>query len=88
MFEIVENDQYKKEVAAICPNTKRWDDFMNSCIWQLSRNPRSGQRLEGDLWYIQTANDKLCGRVIVFYHFSEKDEKVYLDSLIKSHVKK
>jgi hypothetical protein len=88
MYEIVRDTQFEKELAKICGSIRLGDDFINSCEWRLSRNPRSGKHLDGDLWWVKTANDELFGRVIVFYTFSKEKEQVFLLSMIKSNVKK
>jgi hypothetical protein len=77
-WEIVEEQNFRRELAIFHKSPQRADNFVESAKWALSRNPRSGTAIGERVWFLPMAR----GSFVIYYTFDE--DKVYLQSIQRS----
>ena len=79
MRTIVRDPRFEREMAAIEPNVRRADEFLEGVEMILSRNPESGYQLDdSSVWFIPGHTIDLA----LFYTFDENH--VYFLSIQKA----
>ena len=76
-------DWAKKEMEE---NPRRADEFTEAVEWTLARGPTSGTQIKDNppIWFIPMVDSIDNSTVAIFYTFD--DEKVWLLSILKSHL--
>ena len=76
--EIVEEPRFAFELAALVPNARRADEFIDGAKWVLSRDPFRGRRIStSNVWFLpmeeipQTEESSGILPIILYYTFDD-----------------
>lgn len=71
MREIVFEKSFEASLKAIEEDDIRADEFINGVEWVLLRDPESGHRISGNLWFIAEETAGSAVPLCIYYTFSE-----------------
>ena len=77
MRTVVHTDRFVAQLAAIEPNVKRTDEFLEAAEWQICRNPQSGTQVGERIWRVPTHPDVGMPALNLYYAFTD-DEVAWL----------
>jgi len=79
---IIKEKRFEEELASICADIRRADEFIRAAEWALAREPFSGKRIDSVVWAMFFAPqivENVPVHVAVYYAFN--DDNVILLSI-------